>query len=480
MLLFQNGLSFIRTRFLVEQSRNFNTRVVGWFLEKLVKLPQLFFDTRTTGDFVSRLQDTSKLQRVISYIIGDLGISFLVFVTSLSAILVYSWQIGLILLFWIPFFGLIVLLFKNELLQLQRKVLTSYAQSETQFIDVIQGMDVIKSTFTQSLFTKISLSSYSNYQQDRFQLGIKSATFTLISGILVLLGTLSIIGIGGFYVLEYGLQIGVFIATIQLSGQTLQSTQTLFISIIQLQEAKVVYDRMIEFTSLEIEAEKNTVEIEEGFIPECIQIKDLSHRFNGRKQTFSQINFSLKKGKIVALMGDSGSGKSTLVRVLDQLYPFENGTITIKPQKFDFTKLSEQSCRKLVSVVHQQDRLFSGTVVQNLVMSDDPKVIEQKLIYCSQLGFDAQFARFSQGYLTQVGKDGIQLSGGQKQLVSFARAILANRPVLLLDEPTTAMDKSMRDFVFRLLHQLKKDKLILLVTHLEQVANQAEEVVLMP
>lgn len=106
-----------------------------------MQLPQVYFDSRTTGDFVSRLQDTSKLQRVVSYVVGELGISLLVLLSTLVAIFLYSIQLGFFVLAWIPVLSTSVIYFKNDLLSLQRGVLTSYAHSETQFIDVIQGMD---------------------------------------------------------------------------------------------------------------------------------------------------------------------------------------------------------------------------------------------------------------------------------------------------------------------------------------------------
>lgn len=481
LLGFQQVLRFFRTRFIVEQSRNFNNRVVSWFVKKLMVLPQVFFDSRTTGDFITRLNDTSKLQRVISYIIGELGISLLVFTLTLCTILVYSLKIAIVVFIWVPLIGGIVFIYKDEILRLQREMLATNALSENQFIDLIQGMDVIQSTSTQNMFSKLAIHYYSQFQEKRLILGMKSASFSLLSGFVGVLGTLSVLGIGGYWVLVDAIQLGVFIATIQLSGQTLQSAQTLFLSTIQLQEAKVVYDRMQEFTTIEVESDAvndKPIVIEEI---EALHINDLSQRFNGRKPTFKDINFSLTKGEIVALLGDSGSGKSTLIKVLDKLYDYENGEIVVRydNKELSLKEISTSLWRQYISTVPQVDRLFSGTVVQNLAMSDQPELIQQRMSLCTELGFDTIFSTFPNGYLTQVGKDGNQLSGGQKQFVSFARAIITNYPIIVLDEPTTAMDKKMRNFVFTLLQSLKKEKIILLVTHLEQVAKQADRIVYM-
>jgi ATP-binding cassette subfamily B protein len=294
------------------------------------------------------------------------------------------------------------------------------------------------------------------------------------------MGTIIIIGFGGYSVFSASIQLGVFIAVLQLSSQSFQAAQQLFLSVIQLQEAKAVYDRMIEFTNIELkDAETSQTNVESSYLPEKLVINNLSHRFNGRKPTFENVSFTIEKGQLTVLLGDSGSGKSTLVRVLDKLYSSDSGEIIIEPNLLALTSLKEKDWRKLTSVVHQKDRLFSGTVLQNILMSEDVSVIQERLQYCSQLGFDSLFSKFPQGYLTQVGKEGIQLSGGQRQLVSFARAVICNKPILLLDEPTTAMDKRMRLFVFDLLQRLKKDKLILIVTHLDSVAQLADKLVSM-
>ncbi|CAA7392080.1 Alpha-hemolysin translocation ATP-binding protein HlyB [Chryseobacterium fistulae] len=162
------------------------------------------------------------------------------------------------------------------------------------------------------------------------------------------------------------------------------------------------------------------------------------------------------------MLGESGSGKTTLAEILQKNYFPENGKIIIN-DNLDLNNISLDCWRNLVGVVPQNIQLFNGNVLENIVL--DEQIDEQKLQYLLSLGFDKFINSLPQGFMTLVGEEGINLSGGQKQLLAWTRVLYHNPNFLILDEPTSSLDENNRKFIYDLIRKLKSDKLILIISH---------------
>ncbi|WP_162074020.1 ATP-binding cassette domain-containing protein [Chryseobacterium fistulae] len=193
-----------------------------------------------------------------------------------------------------------------------------------------------------------------------------------------------------------------------------------------------------------------------------IEINNIDFRFNGRSLLLKNLSFRLEEGKIICLLGESGSGKTTLAEILQKNYFPENGKIIIN-DNLDLNNISLDCWRNLVGVVPQNIQLFNGNVLENIVL--DEQIDEQKLQYLLSLGFDKFINSLPQGFMTLVGEEGINLSGGQKQLLAWTRVLYHNPNFLILDEPTSSLDENNRKFIYDLIRKLKSDKLILIISH---------------
>lgn len=145
--------------------------------------------------------------------------------------------------------------------------------------------------------------------------------------------------------------------------------------------------------------------------------------------------------------------------------------------RFAWIAISHTDWRKQLSTAPQEIALLNATLLENIAFEKGYKQqaqqVQKVLDFCKKHGFEKYFADFPQGYLTKLGEEGVNISGGQKQLVAFARALFSDCKVLLIDEPTASMDKEMSQFVMDLLHEIKKDKITFLITHETGVAEQA-------
>lgn len=176
------------------------------------------------------------------------------------------------------------------------------------------------------------------------------------------------------------------------------------------------------------------------------------------------VSISVSKGQIVGLLGEVGSGKSILLQILQKFQNFESGDILIN-STLSIKDTPTSIWREHIGIVPQDIKIFNGTLIDNIllgnVLEEGQKVVE----FCQSIGISAFFENLPQGYLSIVGEEGINLSGGQKQLVALARALYRRPKVLLLDEATSAMDSKTEKFVVELLEKLSANMCIILVTH---------------
>jgi ATP-binding cassette subfamily B protein len=470
LLIARAIVSYLRGFLLNQQSRDFNNRIINRFYGVLLYLPKSFFDSRKTGELIARLNDTGRIQRTISHLTGTVVINGLVVLVSAGYLFTYSVWIGLLSLVSIPLYGGLVWLYHRRIIDGQRDAMAASAHTESNYVDTIQGIDVIKATNRESFFSSITRTIYGHFQDKVYGLatiGLRlNLTAELISAVLIA----GLIAIASVLVVQKSLQLGEMMAVLTLTGSILPAVASLAMTNIQIQEANVAFERMYEYANITPERPQQTEPKPIDFL--SLSIHSLQFRFPGRPLLLENVSFTLKTGELVAILGESGCGKSTLFQLLQRFYMPEAGQINLNGD--DWRQINTATWRQIVGVVPQHVKLFSGTLLDNICLGNTVQEAEQIIRFCQQLGFDRFFEAFPQGYLTLLGEDGIAISGGQRQLVALARALYRKPQLLLLDEPTAAMDKHTEQFVMKLLHQFRSDMGIILTTHkpdLTQTAN---------
>jgi len=459
LLLIRVLFTALRDFFLITQTKDFNNRIIDSFYTSLLHLPKPFFDTRKIGELVARLNDTQRVQRVISMVIGNVAINALVTIVSLGFLFYYSWQTGLIASVSLPFYFLLIYSFNKRIISAQKEVMQGYAFNESNYITSMQGIATIKNNNRQSIFQKINQLIYGNFQEKAFNLGKINVRLSVFSGVFSVLFLMGILVYTSIQVYNQTMQLGELMAILGVAGSLLPSVASLALITIPINEAKVAFNRMYEFASIEKE--------NEGSKPlskfESLDIENLSFRFAGRSQLFKNINISVSKNECIAIVGESGSGKSTLGQILQKFYPFENGTIIVNKTD-NLTDVSTNDWREIIGVIPQEVTIFSGNVISNILLGkeDTPENIEQ---FVKDYGFTDFVNSLPQGYATILGEKGINLSGGQKQIIALMRVLYKKPQLLLLDEFTSAMDRKTEHFVLQLLNNLKKEITIIFISH---------------
>jgi ATP-binding cassette subfamily B protein len=465
LLVARSGLDFLRSVFMLRQTRGMNNRLIDSFFSKILYLPKSFFDSVKTGEIIARMNDSRRIQQTLSYIVGSVLIEFLLLLFAIVYLWIYSWKMALIASACIPFFALLVVLFNRKIVDGQRNVMVSYAAVEGQLIDFMRGVDDIKIANKQSTFKQAIRILYGVYQQFGYQLGILGNKYGIIAQTISAITSVLLIIFGVWMVLNDTLTLGEMMAVMTIGNMIISSTASLSGVNIRLQEAGVAFDRFFEFakTKTEYEPDEKTVETGSELPDARLEIKNLSFRFVGRTKLFDDISIQLRRGEIVTLFGEVGSGKSTLIQILQKHYLPESGKIIFNGK--DFSDYSIPLWRSYIGVVSQQTKIFNASVGENICLGNFME--ERKLVmsFCEDNGFDTFFYHFPQGLDTLLGEDGINISGGQQQLIALARAMYRHPALLLLDEPTSAMDAKTENFVMDLLKQKADRFAVLMVTH---------------
>jgi ATP-binding cassette subfamily B protein len=454
-----------------------NNRLVDSFFSKILFLPKSFFDSMKTGEIITRMNDSRRIQQTLSYIVGSVLIEVLVLFFSILYLWIYSWKMALVAAACIPFFALLVLIYNKRIVEGQRSVMVSSAATEGLLIDVIQGVNDIKIANKQNIFKQSVQVMYGIYQECGYKLGMLGNQYGLIAQGISTITSVSLIILGVTWILTGQLKLGELMAIMTIGNMIISSTASLSGVNIRLQEAGVAFDRFYEFVQAqpEFEPEENNVESKKDTVEKVhLQINRISFRFIGRKKLFDKLSMEVKTGEISTLFGEVGSGKSTLIQILQKHYFPESGEIL-----FNGKLLSEYSTplwREHIGVVSQQTKIFNGSVGENICLGNFMEERNTVRKFCKEYGLDAFFFQFPQGLDTIVGEDGINLSGGQQQLIALARALYRQPSVLLLDEPTSAMDTKTEQFVIDLLQRHKDQYAILLVTHRTHLADISDRV----
>lgn len=461
LMMAKEAFSMLRQHFLLNQYQNFNSRIISYFFSKLLALPKTFFDTRKIGDLTARLNDTSRIQKVISQLAGNTIIDILTVTTTTFFIFTYSVKVGLLCLTLVPIFYFLVNRFNSKISRGQQAVMGGYAAAESSYISTLQGIDPIKNHNKQLLFANINNTIYAGFQQAVFKLGKVQIKLNFLANLFGTLFLMCVLFYTSYQVLDGHLKTGSLIALITLCGNLLPSVANLALVTVPINEAKIAFDRMFEFTLLEPEQE------EEPTTPlqfESLSAKGLSFRFTGRKPLFKDVSFSVAKGEIAAIMGENGCGKSTLIQLVQKHYTQEEGQIIINGN-LGLQQVPLAQWRNICAVVPQQVHIFSGTVIENIAFEKAATETQQIVDFLTQYEFMPFFNSLPQSLLTLVGDEGVNLSGGQKQMIAIARALYSQPQLLILDEATAAMDRESETFVLALLDKIKKHTAILFITH---------------
>jgi len=464
LLLFRVLIVSFKSWLVARQSKAFNLRIMDNFFERILSLKLDFFETRKVGDIVARLNDIRRVQKVVSITIaGNVLIDGFVIVASLVMLCIYAWQLALILLFFIPIILLYIWKKNDKIIVSQQEVMSGYSSTESFFHQVFSGIRSIKVGGLSHQIVRKNRSIYEYFQNKTYSLDMLNLRMMAFYGIVTSLLLVVIILVGGWLVLRGVLSIGGLVAAIGIESAAIPALIQLSLLPIPINEAKVAFERLYDTI------DRPTEELKNQSIDriENISVRNISFGYQTAIPIIKDLSFDVKKGKFYCVVGNSGAGKTTLCKLMEKSYSVSSGNVVINGE-IPLSDIDINNWREKIGVVLQETYIYDATLIENLGVTNEEEV-SKVIMICNKYGLLDYLARFKQGWLTKIGESGVQLSGGEKQLIAFMRVLIKDPDLYILDEPTSSMDADLEMKVWSIISELSKEKLIVAVTHKKHI-----------
>ena len=472
-------LGSLKTFLFAETTNRIDQRLGAEVIDHLLRLPLGYFDRRPVGELGTRV---AELEKIRNFLTGQALTTILDAAFSVIYILVmviYSWLLTLIALSVLPIqIGLTVLgapLFRRQF----RAAAEENAKTQSHLVEVLTGIQTVKAQNVEMVSRWRWQEFYSQYIARTFEKTITGTALNQTSQVLQKISQLMVLWIGASMVLNGDLTLGQLIAFRIISGYVTQPLLRLSTIWQNIQELRVSFERLADV--IDTPEESDEVDKSKVMLPPLqgeVRFEDLSFRFRpGQPEVLKDINLEIKAGTFVGIVGQSGSGKSTLMKLLPRLYEPGEGRILI--DGYDIAKVELYSLRRQIGIVPQDPLLFSGTVSENIALTN-PEASSEEIVRAARLANAHDFIMdLPSGYSTPVGERGAALSGGQRQRVAIARTLLSNPKLLVMDEATSALDyETERKVCDNLLENLD-DQTVFFITHRLSTIRQADVIVML-
>lgn len=469
--LFSIIIKSIRQHLLVFLGMKIDIPLMLSYYRRLFKLPIKNYETRRTGEVLTRAQDATQIKDVYTTISLSLTID-IILALFVGVILFFLNQTLFYVAAVIALVHIIAAnIFKYKYRKLSNNNLTSTGSINSKIVESLNSVETIKSFGLEHETYNILERRYMQTIKNSYKTSVVSSVQSTFRKILNLIGILTMMFFGVQLVSNGSITNGELFAFLALGYYFLEPMCRLTLMQKQLQESKMAKKRLDAFYEIDIEDE--TISFEDIDISGDIVIKNLEFKHNNRAPIIKDVNLTIKNKSKVALVGPTGSGKSTLAKILVGLWNYEKGSIKIND--FELSGICKNELRKKIAYVPQNVELFTGSILDNIKIGAPDATLEEVKIATALSGCDQFLSKLPAGLDSYVEEDGHNISGGEKQRIALARAIIKNPEVLIIDEATTNLDLISESLIVNNICNLNAT--VIFITHRLSTIIQMDEIV---
>lgn len=461
--LFDFGLKMLRAYFIELAGKKTDVLLSAMLFEK-VQATQYGSMPRSVGAFANNLREFDSIRAFLSSTTNTILIDMPFTVLFLLVIGMIGGPLVIVPVAGIPVVLIYSLFISRRLRQAVENSFVASAQKNATLIETLTAMETVKTQRAASALQLRWEQAVGYIAKWSLQAKLLSASVISFVGLVTQLCSVGLIITGVYLIAEQELSMGALIACVILSGRVLQPMAQVASLITNYHQSRTALEALDNIMQLPDERDVERKFVHRPELAGKIAFKEVSFKYPGSEQaSLERISFKLDVGEKVALIGRIGSGKSTVEKLLMGLYRPEGGSIRL--DDIDLQQIDPVDLRRNIGYVPQDIMLFAGSVRDNIVMGS-PEVDDETLLEAASLaGLDQFVNRHPMGFDLPVGERGSALSGGQRQAVAIARALIHKPNILILDEPTNAMDNASEEFIRQQLASYTKDKTLVLVTH---------------
>lgn len=464
ILLVQSFFSFMRVYTFSVTSERTLADLRQHVFHKIVWLPLTFFDNRRVGELMSRItSDVSTLQDTFTTTMAELLRQTLTLIIGTIIISFLAPQLTVFMLLTFPVLVILALIFGKSIRKFSRKTQDKLAEANVIVEESLQSIQVVKA-FTNEAF---ELLRFKKSLSEVVQVAVRTAKyrgFFVSFVILALFGGIVAVGWYGAWLVQNGMlsvgELFSFIIYTSFIGGSIAGLGDLYT---QLQRSVGASERLLEI--LDQKDEEELPASADTKLSGDIVFEHVNFAYPTRPDfpVLKDLNFHIRAGEKIALVGQSGSGKSTIINLLLRFYPVQEGSILADGLNIQLFSLTDY--RKNIGIVPQEVILFGGTIRENIAYGKPDASLEEIRLAARKANALDFIESFPEQFDTLVGERGVKLSGGQRQRIAIARAILKNPSILVLDEATSSLDSQSEYLVQQALEKLMEGRTTIIIAH---------------
>ncbi len=470
--------SFLQTFLTSDISQKVSYQLRKEISEKINKLPLKYFDKVTHGEVLSRVtNDVDVINQNLNQILSQVITS----ATTLIGILIMMISISPIM----TLVSLIVIPISLILIALVVRKSQGYFKSQQEYLGKTNGH--IEEIYSGHNIMKVfngeekAINEFEHFNENLYTSAWKSQFLSgMMMPIMMFVGNLGYVVVaimGGYLTIKKTIEVGDILSFIQYVRQFNQPiAQTAQIANV-MQATAAASERVFEFLGEEEEVEDIKKPIKTNDIKGEVEFKNVHFGYDENKIIINDFSIDVKPGQRVAIVGPTGAGKTTIVKLLMRFYELNSGSILVDGH--DIKEFTRDELRKVFGMVLQDTWLFNGSIMDN-IRYGNLKATKQEVINASKLAHAHHFVRtLNEGYNTEINEEGSNISQGQKQLLTIARAILSDPKILILDEATSSVDTRTEILIQQAMDNLMKGRTSFIIAHRLSTIKNADIILVM-
>jgi ATP-binding cassette subfamily C protein len=478
MNLISSSLELVQANLIANFAQRLELGLILDFARQILRLPLSYYESRRSGEIVSRLGDIQEVNQLVSQVVVKLPSQVFVALISLGVMFFYSWKLSLAALVFAVLMTLSTIIFLPVLQRKTREALVTEAENQGVLVETFKGALTVKTTAAgPQLWEELRrrFGKMATLMLGTIQIGIINNTFSnLVSSI----SGIALLWMGGNLVINpaENFSIGRLLAFTAMNSNFLSLLDTLIGFVDELTIVKTAVERLNEVIDATPEdrgdQQKPTAALDADADIDCFH---LNYHYPNQVQLFRDLSVTIPGGQVVALIGRSGCGKSTLAKLIAGLYPLESGNIRIGA--YNLPDLSLECLRQQVVLVPQEAHFWSRSILQNFQLGHPYVSFEDIVAACQIADADDFISELPEKYQTVLGEFGSTLSGGQRQRLAIARGIVTDPPILILDESTAGLDPASEASVLDRLLEYRQGQTTILISHRPRVIGRADWII---
>lgn len=477
IVVFESLLTGLRAYVFSHTTSRMDVELGSRLFRHLLQLPLAYFQARRVGDSVARVRE---LENIRSFLTGQaltLVLDVLFSVLFIAVMLLYSWQLTLIVLLSLPLYTMLTLAVVPILRGRLNEKFARGAENQSLLVETITGIQTVKANALEPQMARRWDNQLAAYVSASFKtqtLATWAHEGINLIGKLINAATL---WFGAKLVMDQELTVGQFVAFNMFAGRVSQPIMRMAQMWTDFQQTGISMERLGDILNTRTEVPPST----------SAQLPPLKGRITLDNVTFRYrpeaapvlhgVSLDMRAGEIIGIVGRSGSGKSTLTKLVQRLYVPEQGRVLV--DGIDISLVDAAQLRRQVGVVLQDNFLFNRSVRENIAVADPAAPLEAIMHAAHMAGAHEFISELPEGYDTVVGEQGASLSGGQRQRVAIARALFTNPRVLIFDEATSALDYESEAIIQRNMAAICKGRTVLIIAHRLSAVRHANRIVAM-